>query len=60
MGTLSLLDLCEVGLDSIAGPTASLDKASTLQTRGIHITNFATGCIYNYDATHVENLPGNL
>jgi len=34
---------------NVVGTLGLLDAA---ESRGIHITNFATGCIYNYDATH--------
>jgi len=36
---------------NVMGTLSLLDLC---ETRGIHITNFATGCIYNYDATHTE------
>ena len=39
----------EVMRVNVVGTLGLLDAC---ETRGIHVTNFATGCIFNYDATH--------
>lgn len=32
----------------------TLSLADCCQTRGIHMTNYATGCIFEYDAAHPQ------
>lgn len=39
---------------NVVGTLALLDAC---ESRGVHVTNFATGCIYHYDAAHPEGGP---
>lgn len=54
------VDWCETHKTEViqTNVAATLHMIDTAHRRGVHVTNFATGCIYTYDEAHPRGGPG--